>query len=944
MRRGMNLKQAALGLLFVSLVLGDLGVALADDSEIFGANIQPNVLILLDSSGSMDDEIGTFIPYDPNNTTYPAVYTRTTVYQYSRGSYSVYATSIADVSSSSARNALSTVGYWTGRIGGNRVSLYVGNYLNYYFCDACDGREKKIDIAKRVLTNLVNSTEGVRFGLMVFQGNSVRGIGGGRIVAPIGSSTASLVTAINGVIPQGYTPLGEMVRDAGLYYQGRLGYPSPIQYQCQTNFIILISDGLQNGLLDVRDVTGELYTEDQSTDYPGVQNIITDTIGFAVDASERAAANDVLQTAATNGGGAFYSTDSGAQLEDALQRAIRQILAATFTFATPAIPTTSTTGNTKVYVAAFQSDPVRPFWQGYLKAYQRDSTTGQVPVDANGVPLDSALVWEAGLALSQQSAGSRTIYTAVGGSRQAFTRGNGAITQALLGASSGAERDQIIDFIRGEGRSWKLGDIFHSSPVLVAPLVMPSADATYAAFLQANRSTRTPVVLVGANDGMLHAFRESDGAELWAFIPTDLLGSLKNLTAQAAPHGYYVDASPIAADVCFSTLTDGTGNCTSASNWKTIVVFGERRGGRSYTALDITDTTNPLYLWSFTDSRMGETWSEPAIVKVKMSDGSAKWVAFVGGGYDTAQNNNSGKAFFAIDLATGAKLWEYYNAAGSTDDHRYMNFSLAGNPTAVDLDFDGFSDRVYIGDVGGQLWKFDVSAAATLSGGLVTNWTGKRLFAADPSQANPPATGEYYPAQAIYAPPALAFDDAKNLWVYFGTGDRNHPNNTGTNRFYALKDTTGMTNGSALTESSLANVTSTNTSPTGGWFITLGSTEKVWSAADIFNKIVFFTSFTPSGDACGAGGDARLYEIQMTSGYAALDWTTGLPLTSSDSSRPRAQVIGAGIPSKPITQVTESGGAVTSTSITATTSQQLTSNPAPPPTTMRRTIYWTERY
>ncbi len=216
------------------------------------------------------------------------------------------------------------------------------------------------------------------------------------------------------------------------------------------------------------------------------------------------------------------------------------------------------------------------------------------------------------------------------------------------------------------------------------------------------------------------------------------------------------------------------------STWKTIVVFGERRGGRNYYALDITDTTNPLYLWSFTDSKMGETWSEPVIGKVKMSDGTAKYVAFVGGGYDSTQNNNSGKAFFAIDIADGSKLWEYYKSASPTDDKQYMNFSLAASPTAVDLNGDGYIDRVYIGDVGGQLWKFDVfpTGGATVSGGLVTNWTGKRLFAAASSQTNPPATGEYYPAQAIYVPPTLSYDANGNLWVYFGTGDRNHPNNT----------------------------------------------------------------------------------------------------------------------------------------------------------------------
>ena len=163
---------------------------------------------------------------------------------------------------------------------------------------------------------------------------------------------------------------------------------------------------------------------------------------------------------------------------------------------------------------------------------------------------------------------------------------------------------------------------------------------------------------------------------------------------------------------------------------------------------------------------MGETWSDPAIGKIKVSDNNDKYVAFVGGGYDTASNNNTGKIFYVIDIDTGAKLWEYYNPGSVTDDRQYMNFSFAASPTAVDLNGDGYIDRVYIGDVGGQLWKFDVSTPATIAGGVITNWTqsqkGKRLFTAAASQTNPPAAGEFYPAQAIYGPPVLAYDKSGN--------------------------------------------------------------------------------------------------------------------------------------------------------------------------------------
>src|SRR2546427_1514610 len=262
---------------------------------------------------------------------------------------------------------------------------------------------------------------------------------------------------------------------------------------------------------------------------------------------------------------------------------------------------------------------------------------------------------------------SGTIYTTINGNQQVFTTANTAIKAKVLGVSGKASANQVIAFIRGvdvfdengngnvtEDRSWKLGDIFHSTPVLVTPPLLALNDSSYQAFKQAN-ANRTRVLIAGANDGMLHAFRESDGVELWAYIPEELLDDLQTATVTFGVHPYFVDGSPIAADIKISGA------------WSTIVVFGLRRGGTSYNALDITDTTTPNYMWTFTDPKMGETWSEPAFGKVKIGS-LERYVAFVGGGYNTAQNNASGKAFFVIDVETGAKLWEDYNDGTTLDD------------------------------------------------------------------------------------------------------------------------------------------------------------------------------------------------------------------------------------------------------------------------------------
>jgi type IV pilus assembly protein PilY1 len=248
---------------------------------------------------------------------------------------------------------------------------------------------------------------------------------------------------------------------------------------------------------------------------------------------------------------------------------------------------------------------------------------------------------------------------------------------------------------------------------------------------------------------------------------------------------------------------------------------------------------------------------------------------------------------------------------------------------------------VYIGDTGGQLWKFDVSASSTSS------WTGKRLFTANPSQTNPPAAGEFYPAQAFYGAPALAYDTSMNLWVFLGTGDRNHPNATASNRFYGIKENTAMSNGAALSESDLVDVTSTNGTPTGGWFFRLGTNEKVLDPANVFNLDVLFSGFTPTSTVTctSGGGTAKLYSVQMQTGYAAIDFSTGTALTSTGASVTRSTTIGQGIASMPVVIVTPplGSGSATASAITATTNQQLPNNPIPAPPLLKQIRSWRER-
>ncbi len=475
------------------MVLPQPAAVFADDSDIFGANIQPNVVIMIDNSFSMNDNApsntfdvpppsGTKPYYPVLNNCDPSGKKTNITYQpcesvkvYKSGGTSIYSfyannTGVVGGNNAAAENALNTAGYWSGKINGSTVNLFTGNYLNYLLGTCASGGacvKSKMAIAKEVVNSILDSVQGVRFGIMTFYYGST-GERGAKVVAQVGTNgnaigLAAMKAAVNNLVPTLDTPLGDALYDIGQYYKGLATahgtqgpFSSPIQLECQPNFVIFITDGMQtSGTHQMPLEATNRFTGDHSS-LTGIQNVIVHTVGFGVTvnttAAETQAAYDTLSASAKNGGGQFYISDDETQLQRALIDAIRKIVQSTFTFATPVVPTTSTTGSTKAYLAAFKSDPSIPFWQGYLKAYQRDSN-GLVPVYTSGPlkgrPLDTALVWEAGQVLSTTPADNRTIYTVVSGNRQAFTKSNSAITQTLVGAASSAERDKIIDFVRG---------------------------------------------------------------------------------------------------------------------------------------------------------------------------------------------------------------------------------------------------------------------------------------------------------------------------------------------------------------------------------------------------------------------------------------------------------------------------------------------------------------
>lgn len=516
-----------------------------------------------------------------------------------------------------------------------------------------------------------------------------------------------------------------------------------------------------------------------------------------------------------------------------------------------------------------------PGWQGQLRAYDV-TNLGQVSTsystlrtitrsdlsDPSGREITAENVeifWDAGRMLADRSASSRTVFTALKPSgvltRVQFIPSNAGILSGIL-QDLNNDNAGLIDFIRGEGRDWKLGDINHSNPI-VGPPEEDSAKmgAGYAEFKEAWKD-RPPMMYVGSNDGMVHCFDVRTGEEQWGFIPYNLLPKLRNMWAidpatgqRYYAHDTYVDGSPVVHDVYIDADRDG------AKEWITLLLCGQGPGKGStvggglnyYFALNVTDPENPQPLWEFTDADLGETWSTPLVGKVK-KNGADTWAAFMGSGYSNNPARASmGQYFYAITLENGLKFWSF-RARDVNTRNRWPNGvnilnAIPGAPNGVDLDQDGFMDYVYVGDLDGRMWKVDVRA-----NWLRDNSWGQSAFYTDSNN---------YP---IITKPAIwvnAITGTPLPRIYFGTGGDDRASADFTYAFLCLRDA-----GSAEVEWYLGDPATLGYSSSfqRGTFV---PGEKVWADPVVANYMVFFSTLTgniESVDPCqDLAGEGKLY-------------------------------------------------------------------------------------
>ncbi|MBN7795685.1 pilus assembly protein [Parahaliea mediterranea] len=564
----------------------------------------------------------------------------------------------------------------------------------------------------------------------------------------------------------------------------------------------------------------------------GSQYGITYTIGFATD-------QELLRDTAEKGKGEYYTASNAQELASAFQGAITSILSTATTFTAPAVAVNTfnrTQSREEVFYAMFKPGESVD-WIGNIKKLRvtLDESGEAVLVDANGDTAidpetgyikDSAVTYwgssspdggsvdkgGVGALLAARDPATRNIYinTGTGGALQPFNTTNVtaealgvADDQAvyeLFGASTYAAFSRQIAWARGfdafssdsgnrdQPRSWVLGDILHSQPLIL----------NYGArggYSEENPDLR---LVVGTNHGFVHMFSADDGVEDWAFFPKELAPILPDRRRNAISNAniYGMDLTPVA----YTYDANGDGTIDVGGGDKVWVFLGMRRGGKSYYALDLSNPDTPAFMWRIGPDvsgfeLMGQTWSEPVVTRIpgyRDASGEPRPVLVFGGGYDTnkdgyglATQDSVGRGVYIVDAQTGALVWSVTPAVNSATNLSASNLhhSVAAGVTLVDSNADRLADRIYFADTGGNLWRVDMPGN-TLPGASQEVWQVNRL--ASLNRGTAVTDRRFFNAPDMVR---IRFNGQAMNALIIGSGDRTNPNGTDVvNRVYMIRD------------------------------------------------------------------------------------------------------------------------------------------------------------
>jgi type IV pilus assembly protein PilY1 len=733
-------------------------------------------------------------------------------------------------------------------------------------------------------------------------------------------------------------------------------YKSPIDDWCQVNnHIILLTDGAANrphsdakietfidgscdnsglsrtGEYCVKDLVSFMYETDQS-DLRENQKITTHTIGFNFSSSW-------LADVATAGGGQYKEATEAADLVDEIEKILTAVLKTNSSFVAPVAAINQfnrLNHRSEIYFAVFRPDET-PTWPGNLKKYRLRSTDNEVldfSSDAGAVAINpdtgfftdaAQSAWggvEDGKEVDISGANSqlplysaRNVYTHYTGSSSAVlsnsanvvSTSNAALTKAMFGVTglSDAEFDELIEWVLGKDvddndndsvtaeNRFVLGDPLHSKPIAV----------TYGG-TEANPDI---TVFFGTNTGFLHAVDSETGVEQFAFMPEALTAqqALSRANSVSQEHLYGIDGS-----VTPWVHDPGANGINDTVDFVYIYV-GMRRGGRNYYALDVTDRDNPEVLWTIKGgegdfTELGDTWSQPTLGNIDI-DGTDTTVLYFAGGYDSDQDDtlvratdDVGRALFIVNAETGALIWSGGNGVSYTEDYDDMLYSIPADLSVVDVTSTGQDNIIFVGDMGGQVWRFDIHNGAAIDD-LITGGVIADLGVAS-------GTNDEIRNRRFYHGPDVALihtDEATKLAVTIGSGFHAHPLAVGTlDRFYMIEQGNAFSAPSTyvkLTEASLYDATDNDVgegvdgaavllAAKQGWYFDMPRAgEKVLSTPLTFKNTVTFTSYEPNSNSVTsncmpAAGVTRVYQVNLEDSSPTNDWDDVTGLTEDDRS------------------------------------------------------------
>jgi hypothetical protein len=584
----------------------------------------------------------------------------------------------------------------------------------------------------------------------------------------------------------------------------------------------------------------------------------------------------------------------------------------------------STQYEARLFFAIFNPD-TSPIWNGDLKAIKLD--TGEFSLDS--IPSE-LLIWSAGESLKvDKSATSRNILgVKSNGNMLPFNTTN--FDSADLEVHS-YEVANVIDVVRDgvkDDNIGQLGDIFHSSPLRIHAPNYFYVDQGFNQFYY-NMKSRSALLYAGANDGMLHVFADSisgqsgrGGEEIAGIIPMNFISKVRNLLYG---HDYFVDADPVAADVWFPE--SGDDSVKQWSEWHTVLIACQGEGGRSFTALDVTDplgeTSHPMdsiaFLFGGVQSTLlkdtlGFTTSTPAIHKVRVNwTGNPnktidRFYAFMGGGQwpepmdihllDSVFSGGEveGNVIVGFDVWKAAQdgiNGNVYLIPAISRDVTFMNMPFTATPAMINIDPEVGNrfDLLFIPDAAGQLWVVDMRNPDPYA------WKAERIFV--PQLPASSDSSELYNWHPAFYRPLVWKDPAYNdYWIAFGTGNRSDIFAPSEDRFYCLKypaeaieDTTVE-----IPVYGEGNLGVPGIPTSAGWMLTLSHTnEKVVTQPIYYLDSLKFFTFSPGASdtvysPCaigGAGSLARSYTFDIRTGgtevIAGIIEGTGMPQPPSYS-------------------------------------------------------------